>query len=255
MSPSEDDMWLVAFQLGRRLALCRLPVGKATGPMSPYVCASLREGTLRGVARLVGGGSWIAGARRWRVASLREGPLRLDLHIEVRLHSSSVRGVARRHRSVSPSGSPDPWAAVPTVGSLVGAGDPGAGAVTGLPRLPLESGPQHGLLEVERQLDLSSVAARLRGGLVLFVWVKESRRVLVPLLVRDLTVVESGIRHQQITWSAKAKKTKGEASAMRVLKVKRCTLSIDTSTSDHNYSVAMTADEVTGGHIDASTFN
>ncbi|MQM02692.1 hypothetical protein Taro_035460, partial [Colocasia esculenta] len=33
-------------------------------------------------------------------------------------------------RSVSPSGSPDPWAAVPTVGSLVGAGDPGAGAVT-----------------------------------------------------------------------------------------------------------------------------
>ncbi|MQM07898.1 hypothetical protein Taro_040745 [Colocasia esculenta] len=34
------------------------------------------------------------------------------------------------YRSVSPSGSPDPWAAVPTVGSLVGAGDPGAGAVT-----------------------------------------------------------------------------------------------------------------------------
>ncbi|MQM16604.1 hypothetical protein Taro_049562, partial [Colocasia esculenta] len=51
---------------------------------------------------------------------------------KVRLHSSSLRGVARRrarNRSVSPSGSPDPWAAVPTVGSLVGAGDPGAGAV------------------------------------------------------------------------------------------------------------------------------
>ncbi|MQL89712.1 hypothetical protein Taro_022292 [Colocasia esculenta] len=87
----------------------------------------------RGVTRLLGGGSWIAGARRWRVASLREGPLRLDLHLEVRLHSSSLRGVARRrahNRSVSPSGSPDPWAAVPTVGSLVGAEDPGAGAVT-----------------------------------------------------------------------------------------------------------------------------
>ncbi|MQM12800.1 hypothetical protein Taro_045719 [Colocasia esculenta] len=50
----------------------------------------------RGGARLVGGGPWIAGARRWRVASLREGPLRLDLHLEVRLHSSSLRGVARR---------------------------------------------------------------------------------------------------------------------------------------------------------------
>ncbi|MQM19116.1 hypothetical protein Taro_052116 [Colocasia esculenta] len=50
----------------------------------------------RGVTRLVGGGSWIAGARKWRVASLREGPLRLDLHLEVRLHSSSLRGVARR---------------------------------------------------------------------------------------------------------------------------------------------------------------
>ncbi|MQM05454.1 hypothetical protein Taro_038257 [Colocasia esculenta] len=50
----------------------------------------------RGGARLVGGGSWIVEARRWRVASLREGPLRLDLHLEVRLHSSSLRGVARR---------------------------------------------------------------------------------------------------------------------------------------------------------------
>ncbi|MQL83991.1 hypothetical protein Taro_016490 [Colocasia esculenta] len=50
----------------------------------------------RGSARFVGGGSWIVGARRWRVANLREGPLRLDLHLEVRLHSSSLRGVARR---------------------------------------------------------------------------------------------------------------------------------------------------------------
>ncbi|MQL77506.1 hypothetical protein Taro_009914, partial [Colocasia esculenta] len=104
----------------------------------------------RGSARFVGGGSWIIRARRWRVANLREGPLRLDLHLEVRLHSSSLRGVARRrarNRSVSPSGSPDPWAAVPTVGSLVGAGDPGAGAgvdtrsssvdTRGLPRKPV----------------------------------------------------------------------------------------------------------------------
>ncbi|MQL73495.1 hypothetical protein Taro_005848, partial [Colocasia esculenta] len=50
----------------------------------------------RGSARFVGGGSWIVGARRWRVTSLREGPLRLDLHLEVRLHSSSLRGIARR---------------------------------------------------------------------------------------------------------------------------------------------------------------
>ncbi|MQL97201.1 hypothetical protein Taro_029888 [Colocasia esculenta] len=50
----------------------------------------------RGITRLVGGGSWSVGARRWRVASLREGPLRLDLLLEVRLHSSSLRGVARR---------------------------------------------------------------------------------------------------------------------------------------------------------------
>ncbi|MQM21710.1 hypothetical protein Taro_054754 [Colocasia esculenta] len=39
------------------------------------------------------------------------------------------------------------------------------------------------LVEVERQLDLSSVAARLRGVLVLFVRVKVSRRILVPPLV------------------------------------------------------------------------
>ncbi|MQL80817.1 hypothetical protein Taro_013269 [Colocasia esculenta] len=53
------------------------------------------------------------------------------------------------------------------------------------------------LVEVERQLDLSSMAARLRGSLVLFVQVKESRRFLVPLLVRDRTVAESALRHQQ----------------------------------------------------------
>ncbi|MQL95632.1 hypothetical protein Taro_028304 [Colocasia esculenta] len=52
------------------------------------------------------------------------------------------------------------------------------------------------LVEVDRQLDLSSVAVRLRGSLVWFVRVKESRRVLVPLLVRDCTVAESGLRHQ-----------------------------------------------------------
>ncbi|MQL74143.1 hypothetical protein Taro_006499 [Colocasia esculenta] len=57
----------------------------------------LDDGLLgRGSARFVGGGSWIVGARRWRVASLREGPFRLDLHLEVRLHSSSLLGVARR---------------------------------------------------------------------------------------------------------------------------------------------------------------
>ncbi|MQM12385.1 hypothetical protein Taro_045302 [Colocasia esculenta] len=84
---------------------------------SVLVPVSLADLSGRGGARFVGGGSWIAGARRWRVASLREGPLRLDLHLEL-------------DRFVSPFGSPDPWAAVPTVGSLVGAGDPGAGAVT-----------------------------------------------------------------------------------------------------------------------------
>ncbi|MQL88394.1 hypothetical protein Taro_020953 [Colocasia esculenta] len=58
-------------------------------------------------------------------------------------------------------------------------------------------------LQVERQLDLSSMATRLRGGLVLFVrpmtyeahpffvHVKESKRVPVPLLVPVSTIVES----------------------------------------------------------------
>ncbi|MQL81727.1 hypothetical protein Taro_014192, partial [Colocasia esculenta] len=44
--------------------------------------ARRRARSSRGGTRLVGGGSWIVGARRWRVASLREGPLRLDLHLE-----------------------------------------------------------------------------------------------------------------------------------------------------------------------------
>ncbi|MQM04298.1 hypothetical protein Taro_037092 [Colocasia esculenta] len=115
----------------------------------------------RGVARLVGGGSWIAGARSWRVASLRKGPLRLDLHLEVRLHSSSLRDVVRRRardRSVSPSGSLDPWAAVPTVGCLVGAGDPGAGAVTVImpPRTRRQA---HNLVERQETESDSLVAA------------------------------------------------------------------------------------------------
>ncbi|MQL85086.1 hypothetical protein Taro_017603, partial [Colocasia esculenta] len=93
----------------------------------------------RGSAQFVGGGSWIVGARRWRVASLREGPLRLDLHLE-------------------PSGSPDLWAAVPTVGSLVGAGDPGAGAVTVImpPRTRRQA---HNLVELQETESDSSVAA------------------------------------------------------------------------------------------------
>ncbi|MQL93216.1 hypothetical protein Taro_025859 [Colocasia esculenta] len=49
---------------------------------------------------------------------------------------------------------------------------------------------------VERQPDLSSVAARLRGRLVLFVQVKESRRIPVPSPVPVSTVVESGLHHQ-----------------------------------------------------------
>ncbi|MQL91706.1 hypothetical protein Taro_024322 [Colocasia esculenta] len=56
---------------------------------------------------------------------------------------------------------------------------------------------QGAVTRVERQLDLSSVAARLRGGLVLFVRVKESRRVHVPLLVPVGIIVESGPHHQQ----------------------------------------------------------
>ncbi|MQM15759.1 hypothetical protein Taro_048710 [Colocasia esculenta] len=50
----------------------------------------------RGFSRFVGEGLWSVGARRRRVANLREGPLRLDLLLEVRLHSSSLHGVARR---------------------------------------------------------------------------------------------------------------------------------------------------------------
>ncbi|MQM13721.1 hypothetical protein Taro_046647 [Colocasia esculenta] len=54
-----------------------------------------------------------------------------------------------------------------------------------------------GLVVVEWQLDLSSVAARLRGGLMLFIRVKESGRVPVPLLVPVSIIVESSLRHQQ----------------------------------------------------------
>ncbi|MQL80436.1 hypothetical protein Taro_012875 [Colocasia esculenta] len=45
---------------------------------------------------------------------------------------------------------------------------------------------------MERQLDLSSVAARLRGRPV-----RESRRLLALILVRSRTVAELGLHHQQ----------------------------------------------------------
>ncbi|MQL99729.1 hypothetical protein Taro_032455 [Colocasia esculenta] len=60
----------------------------------------------------------------------------MDRWSRVRLHSSSLGGGLRRrarssrHRSVSPSGSPDPWAAVPMFGFLVGAEGLGAGVIT-----------------------------------------------------------------------------------------------------------------------------
>ncbi|MQM22164.1 hypothetical protein Taro_055212 [Colocasia esculenta] len=64
----------------------------------------------------------------------------------------------RRNRSVSPSGSPDPWAAVPTVGSLVGAEDPGARAVTVI--MPPHTRRQaHNLVERQKTESYSSVAA------------------------------------------------------------------------------------------------
>ncbi|MQL75492.1 hypothetical protein Taro_007864, partial [Colocasia esculenta] len=54
-----------------------------SAPLSkPRFPLSSRVHSRRGGARFVGGGSWIVGARRWKVASLREGPLRLDLHLE-----------------------------------------------------------------------------------------------------------------------------------------------------------------------------
>ncbi|MQL72954.1 hypothetical protein Taro_005280 [Colocasia esculenta] len=65
------------------------------------------------------------------------------------------------------------------------------------------------LAEVERQLDLSSVAVRLRAlgscptkpvtceAHPFFFQVKESRRVPIPLLVLVSTIVELGLRHQQ----------------------------------------------------------
>ncbi|MQL95912.1 hypothetical protein Taro_028575 [Colocasia esculenta] len=60
-------------------------------------------------------------------------------------------------------------------------------------------------VEVERQLDLSSVAARLRvtcEAHPFFFQVKESRRISVPLLVPVNTAVESGLRHQQRFFSS-----------------------------------------------------
>ncbi|MQM22512.1 hypothetical protein Taro_055565 [Colocasia esculenta] len=59
----------------------------------------------------------------------------MDRWSRVRLHSSSLRGgLSRRarNRSVSPSGSPDPWAAVRMFGFLVGTKGPGAEVVTRL---------------------------------------------------------------------------------------------------------------------------
>ncbi|MQM14370.1 hypothetical protein Taro_047300 [Colocasia esculenta] len=71
--------------------------------VAPEPLGEARRGTVvrpdygrRGFARFMGEGLWSIGARRRRVANLREGPLRLDLHLKVRLHSSSLRGVARR---------------------------------------------------------------------------------------------------------------------------------------------------------------
>ncbi|MQL74529.1 hypothetical protein Taro_006892 [Colocasia esculenta] len=142
--------------------------------ISPSLCLPLSLACLdalqgRGSARFVGGGSWIVGSRRWRVANLREGPLRLDLHLEVRLHSSSLRGVARRWACSNP------WAAVPTVGSLVGAGDPGAGAVTQTQlrdlhkrlyaaahhRFPLDSGVRQHICQLEHARSLENSLNRL----------------------------------------------------------------------------------------------
>ncbi|MQL90737.1 hypothetical protein Taro_023319 [Colocasia esculenta] len=56
------------------------------------------------------------------------------------------------------------------------------------------------LVEVERQLDLSSVAARLRvtcEAHPFFFQVKESKRIPIPPLVSVSTIVESGLHHQQ----------------------------------------------------------
>ncbi|MQL95005.1 hypothetical protein Taro_027666, partial [Colocasia esculenta] len=74
------------------------------------------------------------------------------------------------------------------------------------------------LVEVERQLDLSSVATRLRDVVPCVVnceaypfsfQVKESRRVLVPLLVRDRTVAGLGLRLQQKSEMADRKDWEG----------------------------------------------
>ncbi|MQM20579.1 hypothetical protein Taro_053603 [Colocasia esculenta] len=79
--------------LGEGFSSVELRLGDSVGGLGGG-CLTILQG--RGSARFMGGGLWIVGARRWRVANLREGPLRLDLHLEVRLHSSSLRGVERR---------------------------------------------------------------------------------------------------------------------------------------------------------------
>ncbi|MQL98237.1 hypothetical protein Taro_030943, partial [Colocasia esculenta] len=57
--------------------------------------------------------------------------------------------------------------------------------------------PRFLFVEVERQLDLSSMAVRLRGVLVCFVQVRESKRLHVPPVVRISLIAESGHLHQQ----------------------------------------------------------
>ncbi|MQM01394.1 hypothetical protein Taro_034149, partial [Colocasia esculenta] len=81
----------------------------------------LLEGVLR-AAGVLKSRTWSRRGKRW---GQRRGV--------VRLHSSSLRGGLRRrarNQSVSPSESPDPWAAVPMFRFLVGAEDLGAGFVT-----------------------------------------------------------------------------------------------------------------------------
>ncbi|MQL89701.1 hypothetical protein Taro_022285, partial [Colocasia esculenta] len=70
------------------------------------------------------------------------------------------------------------------------------------------------------QLDLSSVAARLRGRLVLFVQVKESRKAPVPLLVLVSTIVESSLRHQEsntLTCGASGWMRRGDEEDMAIM--------------------------------------
>ncbi|MQL97756.1 hypothetical protein Taro_030454, partial [Colocasia esculenta] len=71
------------------------------------------------------------------------------------------------------------------------------------------------VLQVERQLGLSPVAARLRGVLVSFVRVKESRKTRVLPLVQVIVIVESGPRHQQIDIPCEASARLREAMSCR----------------------------------------